>query len=118
MFPDLGERAGLHLCRHTCERPLAAPQSHKGGPVEIRRPRPQWPLFFKACRADIRGMRDPLERHQAKPCPICRRPSFERFRPFCSSRCADIDLSRWLSGGYAIATDEGDKPGAVEPQDD
>ena len=36
-------------------------------------------------------------------CPICeRRESVSEFRPFCSKRCADIDLSRWLKGGYAI----------------
>lgn len=38
----------------------------------------------------------------AKPCPICGKPSLEAFRPFCSKRCADVDLHRWLSGGYAI----------------
>ena len=83
-----------------------------GGPVGFAfgNAGPPWTLSFWGCRADIRGMRDPMERHQAKLCPICRRPSFERYRPFCSSRCADIDLGRWLSGGYAIATDEGDKP--------
>jgi uncharacterized protein len=115
MLPGQVEKSRLHRCRHTCERPLAAPQSHKGGPVEIRRRRLPVALFFQVCRADIRGMRDSMERHQAKPCPICGRPSLERFRPFCSSRCADIDLGRWLSGGYAIATDEGGEP--VEPQD-
>ncbi|MEM7075436.1 MAG: DNA gyrase inhibitor YacG [Pseudomonadota bacterium] len=36
-------------------------------------------------------------------CPICQRPSEHRYRPFCSRRCADRDLGRWLSGGYAIA---------------
>jgi uncharacterized protein len=35
-------------------------------------------------------------------CPICGRPTQAAFRPFCSRRCADIDLSRWLSGAYAI----------------
>jgi endogenous inhibitor of DNA gyrase (YacG/DUF329 family) len=35
-------------------------------------------------------------------CPICGRPSQARYRPFCSRRCADIDLSRWLAGAYAI----------------
>ena len=35
-------------------------------------------------------------------CPICRAPSAEATRPFCSSRCADIDLGRWVSGGYVI----------------
>jgi len=35
-------------------------------------------------------------------CPICRKPPQDRFRPFCSKRCADIDLGAWLKGGYAI----------------
>ncbi len=39
----------------------------------------------------------------AKPCPICRRPAADpRFRPFCSARCADVDLGRWFGGAYAI----------------
>lgn len=36
-------------------------------------------------------------------CPMCGDPTEPRFRPFCSRRCADRDLNRWLSGGYAIA---------------
>jgi hypothetical protein len=36
-------------------------------------------------------------------CPICRKPAEEGFRPFCSRRCADLDLHRWLSGCYAIS---------------
>lgn len=35
-------------------------------------------------------------------CPICSKPSEAKFTPFCSRRCADIDLSRWLKGSYAI----------------
>jgi endogenous inhibitor of DNA gyrase (YacG/DUF329 family) len=35
-------------------------------------------------------------------CPICGKPSEVKFAPFCSKRCADIDLSRWLKGVYAI----------------
>lgn len=36
-------------------------------------------------------------------CPICRRnPVAEAYRPFCSKRCADVDLQRWLSGGYVL----------------
>lgn len=35
-------------------------------------------------------------------CPICDRKTNPEFRPFCSKRCADIDLSKWLSGTYAI----------------
>jgi len=38
-----------------------------------------------------------------KRCPICEtRPVDKAFKPFCSKRCADIDLSRWLKGSYAI----------------
>jgi endogenous inhibitor of DNA gyrase (YacG/DUF329 family) len=35
-------------------------------------------------------------------CPICSRPTETAYRPFCSRRCADVDLSRWLRGAYAI----------------
>jgi endogenous inhibitor of DNA gyrase (YacG/DUF329 family) len=38
----------------------------------------------------------------SKPCPICRKPSSQQFHPFCSARCSDIDLNRWLSGAYVI----------------
>src|SRR5260370_19535178 len=36
------------------------------------------------------------------PCPICSKPAVEKFRPFCSRRCANVDLNRWLSGVYAV----------------
>ena len=58
-------------------------------------------------------------------CPICRRPLSEeaqekRFRPFCSRRCADLDLGRWLKGSYAIPVmendDEDDEAGKSEAQ--
>ncbi|MBV8095289.1 MAG: DNA gyrase inhibitor YacG [Acetobacteraceae bacterium] len=39
-------------------------------------------------------------------CPICRRPTDPRFRPFCSRRCADIDLGRWFRGDYRIPVSE------------
>ncbi len=35
-------------------------------------------------------------------CPICGEEGVEAFRPFCSKRCADIDLGRWMRGSYAI----------------
>ena len=35
-------------------------------------------------------------------CPICGRPTDLHYRPFCSRRCADVDLSRWLRGAYAV----------------
>ncbi len=58
----------------------------------------------------------------ARACPICGKPlggpdaatasgSGDRYRPFCSKRCADIDLNRWLKGGYAI-------PGAPDADED
>ena len=37
-----------------------------------------------------------------KTCPICGKPADEKFKPFCSKRCADIDLNRWLTGNYVI----------------
>jgi uncharacterized protein len=48
-----------------------------------------------------------------KSCPICGKPAVEKFRPFCSRRCADVDLNRWLSGVYAVPVkDEEDEDGA------
>ncbi len=35
-------------------------------------------------------------------CPICQKDTDPRFRPFCSKRCADVDLGKWLSGDYAV----------------
>lgn len=37
-----------------------------------------------------------------KPCPICGKTSVQAYHPFCSTRCADLDLGRWLKGNYAI----------------
>lgn len=49
----------------------------------------------------------------AAPCPICKKaPPTTEFRPFCSRRCADVDLQGWLSGRYAIAAQEEDEPDA------
>ena len=45
-------------------------------------------------------------------CPICGEPQTTEFRPFCSRRCADIDLGRWLTGAYAVAAEEEDTPEA------
>lgn len=44
-------------------------------------------------------------------CPICGRPASPEFRPFCSKRCADVDLARWLRGDYVI-------PGAAVEEDE
>lgn len=37
-----------------------------------------------------------------RKCPICGKPAVEKFRPFCSGRCADVDLNRWLTDRYVI----------------
>lgn len=41
-------------------------------------------------------------------CPICARVTDPAYRPFCSRRCADVDLGRWLTESYAIPADEAD----------
>jgi len=45
----------------------------------------------------------------AKPCPICGKPADPRLRPFCSRRCADVDLHRWFSGVYAVPAVESEE---------
>lgn len=39
-------------------------------------------------------------------CPICGKETVQHYKPFCSKRCADVDLSRWFNEGYVIHTDE------------
>jgi endogenous inhibitor of DNA gyrase (YacG/DUF329 family) len=56
----------------------------------------------------------------AKPCPICGKPATQATRPFCSRRCADVDLNRWLSGSYVIAgredeEEDGGAGGGIPP---
>ncbi len=51
----------------------------------------------------------PTKREQ--PCPICGRPASQDMRPFCSKRCADVDLHRWLGGRYVV-------PGETVPTED
>ncbi len=62
---------------------------------------------------------------QARPCPICGKPSVCAARPFCSKRCADIDLHHWLCGTYTIPArqepdagggDLGEHQGAESPE--
>lgn len=49
-----------------------------------------------------------IEPENGKTCPICGAPRDEKYRPFCSRRCADVDLNRWLSGRYAVPAVEAD----------
>jgi endogenous inhibitor of DNA gyrase (YacG/DUF329 family) len=46
-------------------------------------------------------------------CPVCGQEAVARFRPFCSKRCANLDLGRWLKGVYRVPTDEA--PAEGEP---
>ena len=43
-------------------------------------------------------------------CPVCKKLTVEEYTPFCSKRCADVDLGRWLSDSYVV---EGDENSAV-----
>jgi len=47
-----------------------------------------------------------LPTRKIRPCPICNKPSNTAFHPFCTKRCANVDLGKWLGGNYAIATEE------------
>ncbi len=49
---------------------------------------------------------DPAATPRQKPCPVCRKPPAPNFRPFCSARCRQVDLGRWLAGDYAIPSTE------------
>jgi len=49
-------------------------------------------------------------------CVICGKPKDAKFRPFCSKRCADVDLNRWFTGAYRIEADQEVDPGD-EPQE-
>jgi hypothetical protein len=50
-------------------------------------------------------------------CPICGKPADTRLKPFCSRRCADVDLGRWLKGGYAIPGAPEDPAGPSNPSE-
>lgn len=47
-------------------------------------------------------------------CPMCAKEAVALFRPFCSKRCADLDLGRWLTGAYSIESAEPDDPDGEE----
>ena len=39
-------------------------------------------------------------------CPMCGKRRIQKFRPFCSKRCADLDLGRWFNEDYRVPEDE------------
>jgi uncharacterized protein len=63
---------------------------------------------------DSKSPDKPRPRESKRTCPICGKPRSAAYDPFCSKRCADVDLHRWLKGSYVI-------PGAnakPEPSDE
>ncbi|MCB2128723.1 MAG: DNA gyrase inhibitor YacG [Rhodobacteraceae bacterium] len=48
-------------------------------------------------------------------CPICNKETVQHYRPFCSRRCADIDLGRWLTGSYVIPAEDENPSADDEP---
>ena len=54
---------------------------------------------------------------ETRKCAVCGKPQDGAFRPFCSKRCANLDLARWLGGGYAIPAEEQDGPPTPEDED-
>ena len=68
------------------------------------------------------GLKKGVRPAGVRRCPICRQPTEHAYRPFCSRRCSEIDLGRWLGGRYAIPVQEGDHeadaPGlGTDPED-
>ena len=61
---------------------------------------------------------DRAGRRRRRNCPICGRPSDAARAPFCSRRCAEEDLARWLSGNYRIETNETPETGGPIESDD
>ena len=58
----------------------------------------------------------PLRPGKAR-CPICNKPAVPDHAPFCSVRCAEVDLGRWLKGVYRVPTDEA-PPDAGSPDEE
>jgi hypothetical protein len=51
-------------------------------------------------------------------CPVCAKDTDPKYRPFCSRRCADVDLGRWLTGSYVIPASDQDDPDEDAPKQD
>ncbi len=58
-------------------------------------------------------MNETVRKTPTAHCPICGKPTDVALKPFCSKRCADIDLNRWLTGVYAVpVVDDEDEDGS------
>ncbi|CAN5228105.1 DNA gyrase inhibitor YacG [soil metagenome] len=60
----------------------------------------------------------PVVLRKRRPCPVCAKPSLQKYHPFCSARCAKVDLNRWLTGRYAIPAGEEAVPDPAQEKDD
>lgn len=60
----------------------------------------------------------PRKRKAGARCPICGAPAAPDRRPFCSPRCAEVDLGRWLKGGYRVPTDETPEEGELSDEEE
>ncbi len=51
-------------------------------------------------------------------CPICAKDTHQSYRPFCSKRCADVDLGRWLTESYVVAAPSDDDEATTTKDED
>lgn len=62
-------------------------------------------------------MNEIARKTQAAHCPICGKATDVAFKPFCSKRCSDIDLNRWLTGVYAVPVKDDEDEDGTRPAD-
>ena len=67
--------------------------------------------------SDLERLQNPLPAKRGGSCPMCATPAAEGYWPFCSKRCADLDLARWLGGAYVIPVAEDDDEDGDEAED-
>jgi hypothetical protein len=62
-------------------------------------------------------MNEAVRKTSRQSCPICGKATDVAFKPFCSKRCSDIDLNRWLTGVYAVPVKEDEDEDGTRPAD-
>ena len=62
-------------------------------------------------------MNETVRKTSSPSCPICGKPTDVAFKPFCSKRCSDIDLNRWLTGVYAVPVKDDEDEDGTRPAD-
>lgn len=50
-------------------------------------------------------------------CPVCNKPARAEYAPFCSQRCKDVDLGRWLKGVYVVPGMDSEEAGSLPPEE-